>query len=185
MACSTNEESTFDNLTPNDAAKDVAQYLTSDLNAQVIIGADSSARTEVVYNTLIGTDTLMVSPAATSDRLKDLDRTERHNQKPGLFWRTIPPDSAQAAALADYVIRSRWADRHRIRKGSIRRGAHPGDGRAPSKRRRHVDRTSILGSLRTERRSENVSLGETSIQFQIWCSWLPRQKIIEPCLFIR
>jgi len=98
-----NEQSSIDQLDANAATRDIVAFLANDVNVPVIIGADSSARTEVAYTTLIDTGAVIISPGATSDSLKDLDRFQRKNAKPGLLWRTICPDSWQGRVMAKLI----------------------------------------------------------------------------------
>jgi branched-chain amino acid transport system substrate-binding protein len=103
-SCTTNEESSFDNLTPTEATGEVARYLVNTLNVPIIIGADSSTRTQIAYKAIEHTGTLLISPSATSHHLKEIDRALLSNHKPSLLWRSIAPDSFQAKAMADLLL---------------------------------------------------------------------------------
>ncbi|GAA2365134.1 ABC transporter substrate-binding protein [Dactylosporangium salmoneum] len=68
------------------------------LGVQVIIGASSSSVTKSVIPKIAAAGRILVSPSSTSDELS----TVADN---GLFFRTAPPDTLQARALADVIMR--------------------------------------------------------------------------------
>ncbi|MFD0580412.1 ABC transporter substrate-binding protein [Dactylosporangium darangshiense] len=68
------------------------------LGVQVIIGASSSSVTKAVIPKIAAAGRILVSPSSTSDELT----TVADN---GLFFRTAPPDTLQARALADVIMR--------------------------------------------------------------------------------
>ncbi|MGI5238923.1 ABC transporter substrate-binding protein [Dactylosporangium sp. CA-139066] len=68
------------------------------LGVQVIIGASSSSVTKAVIPKIAAAGRILVSPSSTSDELS----TVADN---GLFFRTAPPDTLQARALADVIMR--------------------------------------------------------------------------------
>ncbi len=88
--------------TSEQAAIDGAKYLVDQLGAVAIIGPGTSSLAEVVFRELQKPEhapqALIVSPSATSISLTDID--VRDGDKPGLFWRTAPPDSQVGAELA-------------------------------------------------------------------------------------
>lgn len=100
--CDYQENPGIDGLTSEEAAIQGAKYLVDQLGAVAIIGPGTSGLAEAVYRELEkpshATKTLIVSPSATSPSLTDIDAT-----KPGLFWRTAPPDSVLGAKLAEYM----------------------------------------------------------------------------------
>jgi len=82
-----------------DASTDIAtqtadRLLQSGVNA--IVGASSSGVSLTVIDKIVGAGVMMISPASTSDEL-----TEYEDR--GLFFRTVPPDTLQARALADLI----------------------------------------------------------------------------------
>lgn len=100
--CDYQENPALDGLTSEEAAVAGAKYLVDQLGAVAIVGPGTSGLSEAVYRELAkpehGERTLIVSPSATSPSLTDIDTT-----KPGLFWRTAPPDSVLGAKLAEYM----------------------------------------------------------------------------------
>jgi branched-chain amino acid transport system substrate-binding protein len=95
-----------DSKTSEDAAIDGARYLVDQLGAVAIVGPGTSGLAEVVFRELQKPEhapqALIVSPSATSVSLTNID--VRDGDKPGLFWRTAPPDSQIGAELAGRMI---------------------------------------------------------------------------------
>ncbi len=100
--CDYQENPSLDSKTSEEAAIEGAKYLVDQLGAVAIIGPGTSGLAEAVYRELQKPDhadkTLIISPSATSPSLSDIDVS-----KPGLFWRTAPPDSVLGAKLAQYM----------------------------------------------------------------------------------
>lgn len=100
--CDYQENPMIDDLSSEEAAIAGAKYLVDQLGAPAIIGPGTSGLAEAVYRELARPEhlerTLIVSPSATSPSLSDIDE-----DKPGLFWRTAPPDSVLGAKLAQYM----------------------------------------------------------------------------------
>jgi branched-chain amino acid transport system substrate-binding protein len=83
-----------------DASTDIATQTSDRLlqaGANVIVGASSSGVSLTVIDKIVGAGVAMISPASTSDELTDYDDR-------GLFFRTVPPDTLQARALADLIL---------------------------------------------------------------------------------
>lgn len=103
--CDYREDEKIDKLTSDEAVVETAKYLVDDLGAVAIIGPGYSSLAESLYLELQKdthkTSTLIVSPSATSDSLTNVD--VRDGDKPGLFWRTAPPDSRLGKALAQQM----------------------------------------------------------------------------------
>jgi ABC-type branched-subunit amino acid transport system substrate-binding protein len=76
------------------ATQTVDRLLQSGANA--IIGAASSGVSQSVINKIVGAGVLQFSPANTSDIFTTYDDK-------GLYFRTAPPDTLQARALADMI----------------------------------------------------------------------------------
>ena len=76
------------------ATQTVDRLLQSGVNA--IIGAASSGVSLTVIDRVVGAGVLMFSPANTSDTFTTYDDK-------GLYFRTAPPDTLQARALADLI----------------------------------------------------------------------------------
>ncbi|WP_238011800.1 ABC transporter substrate-binding protein [Dactylosporangium sp. AC04546] len=68
------------------------------LGVQVIIGASSSSVTKAVIPKIAAAGRILISPSSTSDELSAVPDN-------GLFFRTAPPDTLQARALADVIMR--------------------------------------------------------------------------------
>lgn len=84
-----------DELAPT---RDGARFL-AEMGAYAIVGPRGSSRTEAAFNAVRMDGVLVVSPSATSPRLTPLDNPQPTDEEPGLLWRTVPPDTAQAAAI--------------------------------------------------------------------------------------
>ncbi|MCA9705786.1 MAG: ABC transporter substrate-binding protein [Myxococcales bacterium] len=96
----TNVEGSFDELDQETANVEMARYLAEQIGVPALVGPASSGRTEAAYVALAGTDTLIISPSATSPALTALDGLSPSDASPGLLWRTAPPDSLQGVAIA-------------------------------------------------------------------------------------
>jgi ABC-type branched-subunit amino acid transport system substrate-binding protein len=84
----------------SDAATDIATGTVDkaiQAGAQVIIGAASSSVSLKVIDKITSAGIVQISPANTSDKFTT------YNDK-GLYFRTAPPDTLQARALADAII---------------------------------------------------------------------------------
>jgi branched-chain amino acid transport system substrate-binding protein len=98
--CTVEENEALDSLSRQEAAVASAEYLVEELGVPAIVGPSASSDTQAVFEALRDTGTLIVSPAATSPALTDIDVTSPSDAAPGLLWRTAPPDSLQGAAIA-------------------------------------------------------------------------------------
>ena len=100
------QEFPVDSKTSEDAAVDGAKYLVDELGAVAIVGPGTSSLAEAVFRELQKPEhapqALVVSPSATSVSLTNID--VRDGDKPGLFWRTAPPDSQIGAELAGRML---------------------------------------------------------------------------------
>ncbi len=96
----------LDELTYEEAAVTGAKYLVDEIGAIAIIGPGTSGLAEAVFKELQRPEhdptAVIISPSATSPSLTDID--VRDGDKPGLFWRTAPPDSQLAADLAARML---------------------------------------------------------------------------------
>ncbi|MGY1856300.1 ABC transporter substrate-binding protein [Modestobacter sp. SYSU DS0290] len=81
----------------NTATQTVDRLLNEGVNA--IIGAASSTVSLTVIDQIVGAGVVMFSPANTSDQFT----TYADN---GLYFRTAPPDTLQARALADLILQN-------------------------------------------------------------------------------
>ncbi len=95
-----------DGLSEKDAVVDTGQYLV-DLGVVAIIGPAKSSTVTELYQAINGdndgkepADILMITPSATADNLSNLDNANPSDTNPGNLWRTTPPDTTQAEAIA-------------------------------------------------------------------------------------
>jgi ABC-type branched-subunit amino acid transport system substrate-binding protein len=86
-----------DDGTSGDKAKGAVERLLRQ-DVHVIIGAGASGVSLAVLPRVVQAGVLMISPSATSDELTGAPDSN-------LFFRTAPPDTLQAKALADIVMR--------------------------------------------------------------------------------
>ena len=106
--CDIAQDADYDNLDRTEAAKASALYLATQIGAPAIVGPSSSPDTLAVYNALDRQNnygTLIISPAATSTALTGVDTKDATDLNPGLLWRTVPPDSVQGDAIAQYLLK--------------------------------------------------------------------------------
>jgi ABC-type branched-subunit amino acid transport system substrate-binding protein len=97
----TNDPEVGDGLSGAAASVEVARYLTEEIGVTAIAGPATSDNTLAVFQSVRDRGVLVVSPSATAVELSALDPIEVSDESPGLLWRTAPPDSIQAAAMAN------------------------------------------------------------------------------------
>ncbi len=106
--CTYEESDDFDSLSREDAAIELAAFLAVDVQPPAIVGPNSSAIANVVFNQFqaAGFTPLMVSPSATSSELTVIDgpSSDKSDENPGLFWRTASPDDGQARSIANDIF---------------------------------------------------------------------------------
>lgn len=73
----------------------IAPRLAKQVGVPAVVGPSGSTSTSAVYESLVGTNTLIISPSARSATRTTLDTTNATDENPGLLWRTAPSDSAQ------------------------------------------------------------------------------------------
>ncbi|MDH5492839.1 MAG: ABC transporter substrate-binding protein [Myxococcales bacterium] len=103
VACTNEERTSLDRLTREEASVRVAEFLVHELDLPAIIGPASSGDAVAVFEALEGSDTLLISPSATSTQLSELEPTPS-DEAPGLLWRTAPPDALQGRVIAQDMI---------------------------------------------------------------------------------
>lgn len=100
--CDYQDNPDIDDKSSEEAAVEGARYLVDQLGAIAIVGPGTSGLAEAVFVELQKPEhapqAVIISPSATSPSLTDID--VRDGDKPGLFWRTAPPDSQLGADLA-------------------------------------------------------------------------------------
>jgi hypothetical protein len=84
----------FDGLHEEEAVQVVTSYLAEELGVPVIIGPSGSSDVEAAYQITSQTDTVLISPSASSPSLTGLDG----------FWRTVGSDDVQGRILANIVL---------------------------------------------------------------------------------
>jgi branched-chain amino acid transport system substrate-binding protein len=92
----------LDNVTATEA---LATELTGRLGINAYIGTLTSSSTQALYNTTeqLG-GAFILSPAASSPALTNLDGITKTDANPGTLWRTVAPDSLQGRVAAEDMI---------------------------------------------------------------------------------
>jgi branched-chain amino acid transport system substrate-binding protein len=95
-----------DSLDGVEAGAETAAYLAQTLGAAAILGPSTSAQVEKAFVAIRGSNTLMMTFSGTSVSLTSLDPKAVDDDHPGLLWRSVPPDSLQAEAIASDMLAS-------------------------------------------------------------------------------
>jgi len=98
--CNYAEDLALDEDDGETAAKRLTAWLADNIGTPAIVGPGSSPKVESIWPEAEAAGVLLVSPSATSDALTAIDGELSTDESPGLFWRTAPPDSLQAATIA-------------------------------------------------------------------------------------
>jgi len=101
--CDIAKDSQYDSLDRTQAAIASAHYLAEAIGVPAIVGPSSSTDALAVYQALKGNDVVVISPSATSPALTDAEGFTPTDGKPGMLWRTAPPDTIQGLAIAKYL----------------------------------------------------------------------------------
>jgi ABC-type branched-subunit amino acid transport system substrate-binding protein len=89
-----------------DGAIAAATYLTRTLEVDALLGPAGSGDVSGVFQSVRPSGTFLISPSATSPALTEIDEVMPSDERPGLLWRTAPPDSVQGQTIAaDMVAR--------------------------------------------------------------------------------
>lgn len=103
VQCDAAENAEYDSLKREDAAVADARYLAAELGVPAIVGPSASGDAAAVLKALDGTGVLVISPSASSPDLGPKNPTD---EQPGLFWRTVPPDTLQGKAISRYLVKT-------------------------------------------------------------------------------
>lgn len=87
--------------TSQEAAVAMARYLIDTWSVPAIFGPARSSEVEQVFLEVRDEDVLVITPSGTSPDLSALDNTAPTDERPGLLWRTVPPDDLQGQAIAE------------------------------------------------------------------------------------
>lgn len=99
--CNIDPDPQFDGLERTEAAVAMARYLVQVFGVRAILGPAASQDTLAVAEDLKGSDVVVISPSATSPVLTEVDPFPATDARPGLLWRTAPPDSLQGISIAE------------------------------------------------------------------------------------
>jgi branched-chain amino acid transport system substrate-binding protein len=116
--CDIAEDSRYDALPRSDAAAAAAEYLSATLGISAIVGPLASDDTMRVSQRVRSTDTVVMSPAATSLSLGALEPPPS-DAAPGLLWRVAPPDSLQGTVIADDMLERNVTEAVVIRESGL------------------------------------------------------------------
>ena len=87
-----------------DGALAATQYLAQTLEVPALLGPSSSTDVASVFQEVRERGTFVISPSATSPALTGVDEPNPVDARPGLLWRTAPPDSLQGEAIATDMV---------------------------------------------------------------------------------
>ncbi|MBX3232417.1 MAG: ABC transporter substrate-binding protein [Labilithrix sp.] len=113
VQCDVAEDAKYDSLKRGEAAVENAKYLSDVLGVPAIIGPSASGDALLVLEALKGKDVLVMSPSASSPELTTRDVAAPSDDEPGLFWRTVAPDTLQGNAIARQIVEVK-ADAKRV-----------------------------------------------------------------------
>jgi branched-chain amino acid transport system substrate-binding protein len=99
--CTVEPNTEYDELARADAAVASAEWLVGTLGVPAIVGPSASGDASAVFAAIRETQTLLISPSATSPALTGEDNTMPSDESPGFLWRTAPPDSIQGKVIAE------------------------------------------------------------------------------------
>jgi ABC-type branched-subunit amino acid transport system substrate-binding protein len=93
-----------DDLGDEAATRAVTDYLVNVLHVPAIVGPRGSGRTLFAFDASEGSETVIISPSATSPELTDAEPFTPTDANPGRLWRTAPPDTLQSVAIAGDLV---------------------------------------------------------------------------------
>lgn len=97
--CTNQVDPAIDALDQRGATEAITRHLLAELAVSAIVGPPSSDATTAAFAIASASDALIVSPSATSPALTALEPAAT-DERPGLLWRTVPPDSLQGRVIA-------------------------------------------------------------------------------------
>jgi branched-chain amino acid transport system substrate-binding protein len=103
VKCTNEANPEYDSLSQDEANVFVSEYLANEIGVVAIVGPATSDRVDAAFLAVEQYGTLVMSPAATSPSLTELDGVLSSYDEPGLLWRTVPPDDLQGRVLSDYL----------------------------------------------------------------------------------
>ncbi len=107
--CDIAKNPAYDSLERVDAAVASARWLADVLGVPAIVGPSASGDALAVFDAIRDQGVLVISPAASSPELTGHDEPAPTDERPGLLWRTAPPDTIQGEAIARWLIEQRPA----------------------------------------------------------------------------
>jgi branched-chain amino acid transport system substrate-binding protein len=103
VMCDIRSDPKLDEQSRTAAAVSSGNHLARMLGVPAIIGPSASADVEQVWQALRDANSVVMSPAATSPTLSNLEGTTS-NEAPGLLWRSAPDDSGQGRVIAEDML---------------------------------------------------------------------------------
>jgi branched-chain amino acid transport system substrate-binding protein len=103
VMCNTAPDSRIDTRSRTEAAVAAGDYLARTLGTPAIIGPSASTDVQQVWEAVRPLGTAVISPAASSAALTELEPVSS-DERPGLLWRTAPPDSLQGRVIAEDML---------------------------------------------------------------------------------
>lgn len=97
--CDYQELTDYDNASRAEAVTSIIGFLADDVGVPGVVGPTGSQVVLDGWDAASSRSLFMISPSATSDELVTIDGETSTDEDPGLFWRTAPPDTDQAAAI--------------------------------------------------------------------------------------
>ena len=97
IVCDIQADLMGDELSRQDAAIAMSQYLENVVGVPAIVGAPGSGETQAVFEST--ENVVLISPSSTSPMLTALESLPGSDELPGRLWRTAPTDQEQARQI--------------------------------------------------------------------------------------
>lgn len=162
--CTNEVDPSIDALDQDTATVAVMRYLIDDLAVPAVVGPPSSDSAAAAFEAATATDTLVISPSATSNALTELEPTPT-DARPGLLWRTVPPDALQGRVIADDL-----AARSITRLALIVEDSSYGNGLADAIQARYGDATRFTFATASARNSVATMAGSMEFEEVVFIS---------------